>query len=360
MASPNLRRAAPFALYGGLFVALVLVLLRFQGLLGRAEHDLVDVATAGVPVTAADLAGRTAVVRREGAPELHQHPARVEAIDPARVAARVMAVVEDVLVREGDEVAAGALLVRLDDTDAAARRAQAAAAIEGATARLTAAQLAFERAEKLNNAGNLTAQAFEGARAERDAARSQELAAQEALAEAEAAVGWHHITAPFAGRVLSRDVERGDLAQPGRVLVSLYRPDALRVVAGVPERHARAGAPLWLDFDGLGSEALPVTRTLPSSDGATGNVTVHVDLPARVGAEGLLRPGSLGRVGVEVGARSRLVVPAGAIERIGQVERAWLVREGHATAVNVRTVAAGVDLVEVLAGLTEGDTVLVR
>ncbi len=358
MTASRSRRFGSALLYAALFVGLVLVLLRFQGILGRPEHALLEVPTGGRPT--ASLSGTTATVRREALPELVQYPARVEPTDPAKVAARVMAVVRDVLVREGDLVAAGAPLVLLDDADAAARRAQAAAAVEAAAARVTAAELAYGRAARLNEAGNLTAQAFEGARAERDAARAFEQAAREALAEAEAALGWHHIVAPFDGCVLSREVERGELAQPGRVLVSLYRSDALRVTAALPERHAQADLKLWLDFTGVDPRSAPVTRILPESDARTGNVTVQLDLPAEVLASGALRPGTLGRVALEVGRRERLVVPAGAIERIGQVERAWLVREGHALAVNVRTAPASAGMLEVLAGLTEGDQVLVR
>jgi len=358
MTASRSRRLGSALFYLALFVGLVLALLRFQGILGRAEHPQRAVPTAGRPT--AGLGGATATVRREAQPELVLHPARVEAIDPARVAARVMAVVRDVLVREGDVVVAGAPLVLLDDADAEARRAQASAAVEAASARVTAAELAYERAARLNEAGNLTAQAFEGARAERDAARAHELAAREGLAEAEAALGWHRITAPFDGRVLSREVERGELAQPGRVLVSLYRSDALRVTAALPERHVRPDLGLWLDFAGLEPRTAAVTRVLPESDARTGNVTVQLDLPAELLASDALRPGTLGRVGLEVGRRERLLVPAGAVERIGQVERAWLVREGHAVAVNVRTAPATDGALEVLAGLAEGDQVLVR
>ena len=120
--------------------------------------------------------------------------------------------------------------------------------------------------------------------------------------------------------------------------------------AALPERHAQAEPKLWLDFTGVTPRAANVTRILPESDARTGNVTVQLDLRAEVLASGALRPGTLGRVGL----------PVGAIERIGQVERAWLVREGHALAVNVRTAPASAGMLEVLAGLAEGDQVLVR
>lgn len=367
MSPSSLRRTASFAVYGLLFVALVLVLLRFQGLIGRPEHDLAEVNPAGVPV-GSEVGGaeRTQEVtaRRETVPVLEFHPARVEAVDPARLAARVMASVTEVLVREGDDVAEGALLVSLDAKDAEARRAQALAGVEAANARLTAADAAYERAEKLLAGGNLTPQAFEGARAERDAARALEDVAREALGEANTALAWHRISAPFAGRVLERAVERGDLAQPGRTLVALYRTDALRVVAGVPERHVdlvAAGRTVALDFGAGGSLELPISRVLPETDSGTGTLLFHVDLPADVLVGRDLRPGALGRVGLATGERTRLVIPEAAVERIGQVERVWLVREGHARPVNVRTVPGnGDDLAEVLFGLEEGDRVLAR
>lgn len=361
MSQNLLRRAGPYAAYGALLVVLILVLLRSQGLLGRREHPTQAVPTAGVAL-ARFGAVRTVAVQREVAPVLQFHPGQVAAIDPARIAARVMAVVREVTVRDGDTVAEGALLVQLDDTDAVARRAQAHAGVEAATARLTAAALACVRAERLSEQGNLSAQVLEGARADRDAASARVAEAGESLAEAEAAVSWHRITAPFGGRILARAVERGDLAQPGRVLVSLYRADHLRVVAALPERYAadvEAGGPLTVECAGLAPLTLAATRVSPAADAATGTVMVELDLPADVALGSTLRPGLLVRVGLAVGERARLVVPAAAIERIGQVERAWLAREGHALSIHVRTVPARAGFVEVLAGLAEGDEVLV-
>jgi len=371
MASHSLRRTASFVLWGALFCALVLVLLKFQGIIGRTEHHPEDVSVDGVPIgqLASGVEGaRHVTVERERAPTLEFHSARIEAVDLARIAARVMAVVEEVSVREGDEVQEGALIVRLDAKDAQARRAQTLASVEAATARVTAAEAAHTRAAKLNADGNLSPQALEGARAERDAARAFEAAAREGLAEAENALGWHHITAPFAGRVLARTIERGDLAQPGQTLASLYRADALRVEAAIPARlleRVAVGETVTLDFQGAEMFSLPITRVLPETDPATGTVTVHVDVPRELARLGVLRPGSLGRAGVSTGSRERLVLPDAAIERIGQVERAWLVYEGHARPVNVRTVpvaplAGGEPRVEVLFGLNEGDAVLAR
>jgi multidrug efflux pump subunit AcrA (membrane-fusion protein) len=148
------------------------------------------------------------------------------------------------------------------------------------------------------------------------------------------------------------------VATPGRALVTLYREDALRFQAAVPAARAAGlapGAELALEIDG---EPVParLERILPGADPRTGTVTLRLDLEAASGLE----PGRLGRLSLAGGTREALVVPAGAVERIGQVERVELVRGGGVVPVTVRTGRTRDGLVEVLSGLAEGEEVRLR
>jgi len=336
-----------------LFAALVVLLLWFQGILWRHEPEQAEVLAA--PRVSGSQA--TAVVEERTLQSVQVFPGFVEAIDPADLAPRVMAGVAEVTVREDDAVEEGQLLVRLDDRDAVARHAQAQAAHEAAAAQALAARLAFERADRLLAGEAVTTQEWETARAARDGAAAGEERAARAVEEARTALSWFELTAPFAGRVLSRDADPGQLAAPGQALVSIYRPDRLRFAVAVPEERAaglQPGVELAVAFATGEPRPATISRVLPGADPRSGTVMLHLDLASPTA----LRPGQLGRVSLVTGKRPALVVPARAVERIGQVERVRLVRNGASVPVTVRTGKAHGDVVEVLAGLAAGERVL--
>jgi len=336
-----------------LFAALVVVLLWFQGLLFRHEPDVVAVP-GPQPVDAARALGR---VERVELARVQVHPGFVEASDEVAVAARVLASVLAVPVREGDPVSAGQELVVLDDRDARAQLAQVQAGREAAEAQALQAELAFQRAQRLLDSEALTTGEWESARAARDAAQAQEERAARAVDEASVALSWFRLSAPFAGRVLEREVEPGQLATPGRALVTVYREEQLRFSVAVPEERAAelvVGAEFALEFDRLPARTARLARVLPPADARTGTVTLHLELPPSTD----LRPGLLGRLQLVVGRRTALVVPRTAVERVGQVERVQLVRDGRVVPVTVRTGKAQGDALEVLSGLEAGEEVL--
>ena len=336
-----------------LFAALVTALLWFQGILFRHEPETTRVPEA--PRLASGV--RTARVERRALGEERTFPGFVEPVDPAPVAARVMATVLELDVREGDAVQVGQTLARLDDRDAATRLSQAEAARAAAAARALAARLAFERAGRLLEAEALTQADWEAARAAHDGARADEEGSAAAVEEARAALSWFRVEAPFDGMVLERLAEPGQLAAPGRALVTLYRRDRLRLAVPVPEEYAarfRLDQRLDVELDGGPDRAATLARVLPASDRESGTVTLHLvpDDPDD------LRPGQLVRLRFAVAEREALVIPAGAVERIGQVERVALVRDGRVVTQTVRTGKAHGESVEILSGLAAGEEVV--
>lgn len=336
-----------------LFAALVLALLWFQGLILRPEH-----VTAMVPPLPAPAPGqRTARVELRDTPRTQVQPGFVEALDAAPLAARVMASVLEVAVREGQAVELGEVLVRFDDRDARARLAQAQAAREAAEAQATAAQLAFERVERLRRGAAATEQDWESARAAQQGAQATLERAAQGVVEAQTALSWFELRAPFAGHVLARHVEPGQLALPGAPLVTLFREGEVRVSVAVPQSQSaelRVGSRCELQFDSDAARSGTVTRVLPASDSATGSVTLHIELDDSSG----LRPGQLARLTLELGSRPALLAPAAAIQRVGQIERVRVLERGRVQTALVRTGKRHGAFVEVLSGLREGEEVL--
>jgi RND family efflux transporter MFP subunit len=340
-------------LVGVLFTGLVLALLWFQGLILRPKHE-----STPVPAPPA-LAGHERTVRVElrSIARTQSQPGFVEAIDAAHVAARVMANVLEVNVREGDAVEEGALLLRLDDRDARARLAQVVAGQDAAQAQATAARLAFERVERLKSGAASTEQEWESARAAHEGAAAALERAAQGVAEAQTALTWFEVRAPFAGRVLARHVEPGQLSAPGQILVTLYREGQLRVSVEVPDAYAarfEVGAEYELHFDAAAARRGVVARVLPAANVATGAVTLRLELDDVSG----LRPGQLARLEAPIGERDALLAPASAVERIGQIERVRVLANGRVTQVLVRTGKLHGEFVEVLSGLRAGEDVV--
>jgi len=336
-----------------LFAGLVLALLWFQGLIFRPQH-----VVAQTPELAQLAPGaRTAPVELRQVPRTRSQPGFVEAVDSAPLAARVMANVLAVAVREGDPFEADALLVQLDDRDARARLAQASAMQEAAQAQASAARSGFERVERLLRGGAATTQEWEGAQAADAGAQAALERAAQSVVEAQTALTWFELRAPFAGRVLERRIEPGQLAAPGQPLLTLFRADQLRVRVALPQEAAQRfapGAECELEFEAAAPRKGRVLRVLPDADALTGAVTLHIGMDSLDG----LRPGQLARLALALDQRPALLVPALAVERIGQLERVRVVERGRVTPALVRTGKRHGEFVEVLGGLRAGEVVV--
>lgn len=191
---------------------------------------------------------------------------RIEAPDKVRAAASVAGRLLEVKVRDGDRVAAGAVLAQLDPRDLQPRVAQARAdvererirhaadreAIEQEKALLALAEAKQARFEKLKNARLGAVSAFDQTREEVArvrlslAQRQQAIAEHPArlaqfkarLAEAERDAGRGEIVAPFAARIGKVEVAAGDQVQPGQALLTLYASDQLFLRARLPAMYA--------------------------------------------------------------------------------------------------------------------------
>ncbi len=329
---------------------------------------------------------RTATVARGQVPLFEEAVGTVRSRTVVAVSAQVSARVLEVTRRSGAPVSPGDLLVRLDAREATSRVAQAKQALAAAEmakrraveskaqgeARLARATSQHERYRKM-----LAGQAIEAERAE--AAETEWVQAKSAVAEAQAAIGaadaqieqmrqvvaeaeilegYTTVSSPIEGVVIERQVEPGDLAQPGRTLLVVLDPKALRLEAQVRESlisRIRKGQPLQVTIPAAGERVDgTVAEIVPSADPASRTFTVRVDLAPTQGAYA----GMFGRLRIPLGQREAVRVPAGALVRVGQLETV-LVKTGgrwHRRFVTTgRTDAEG--LVEILSGLGGGETV---
>jgi multidrug efflux pump subunit AcrA (membrane-fusion protein) len=310
----------------------------------------------------------------------------VQARTTATIMARILAPVREVRVVPGDRVRAGQVLIVLDGTDLGAHarsaRAAALAADQGAAAAASERQaadatLALARATHARIAGlhakrSATAQELDDATG---TLRAAEARAAGATARAEAAVSgvesaratsdaaratesFALITAPFDGVVAEKLVEPGNMATPGTPLMRLEDTRGFRLDVRVDESRIgqiSTGAIVAVSLDsGTRGATVTVRGTVAeigrAVDADARAFLVKIALPDSTG----LRSGMFGRALFGAQPRRGLTVPAGALVHRGQITSVFVVEEGIA---RVRLVNASGT--EVLAGLAEGDVVIV-
>ena len=338
-----------------------------------------------------------------------QFSARVATLSRVDVGSTVTGRVAQVRVMEGTQVRQGDVLVQLESDELRAALAQAVAAERQAKARLeglrstgrTAAQAARAQADaslqaasaSLARVQQLVAEGFyspaqlDEARRAVDVARAQQLGAQAqlqatadagtevaqaqaqlALAQAatvaaQARLAQATLVAPADARVLVREVEPGQIVQPGKALLSLALAGPTQLVAQVDERfleQLQLGQPAWVVADAFAGQrfAARVLSIAPAVDAQRGAIEVKFSIEQ---APAFLREDMTLSVEVETARRERtLVLPQAALRGPAGGDQAsvLVLQDGRAQVRNVRLGLRTLDAVEVLGGLKESDTVL--
>lgn len=363
----------------------------------RAWPLLVVLALAGGWLIRSQLQGpQVPAYRLETRPLVQRVVAsgEVDSQSLAQVGSEITGVVAARHVREGDEVEAGDLLLELRDDEQRARlreaeaalqqlidstRPQAQATLREAQHNLEQASRELKRRETLFERKLLASEPLEQARrAEltarviRDRARfaaaalaeggSEEQVLRQRLEAARATLAKTRIHAQVTGIVQTRDVEPGDLVQPGRTLLSIARSGSSEILLPLDEKNlapVRLGQAASIIADAYPERVLParVSFIAPAVDTARGTIDVHLDLlqPAD-----FLRQGMTVSVNIETGRRDQaLVLPNDALRaRSGPRAQVLRVRDGVVERVDVRLGLLGTALSEVVEGLTTGDLVL--
>jgi len=159
----------------------------------------------------------------------------VEAVRQSTLAAQVPGRVVALNVKAGDSVRAGQVLVQIDGRAAAQAEAASQSQVREARANLANAKAKFERSELLLARKFISQAALDQARAEYLAAQEQTAAAIANAGRAATSASLTVIAAPYAGVIAATEVEVGDMATPGRALVTLFDPRELRVAATLPQ-----------------------------------------------------------------------------------------------------------------------------
>ena len=291
-----------------------------------------------------------------------QFSARVATLSRVDIGSTLTGRVAQVLVREGAQVQRGETLIRLETDELNAALAQAVAAERQADATLQAGQATLRRGQQLVAQGFYSAAQLDEAKRAVDVALAQRGSARASVAAARARLAQATLVAPADARVLSRQVEPGQIVQPGKALMSLALTGPTQLSAQVDERfldQLQPGQKAMVVADAFAAQpfAARVLSIAPVVDSQRGAIEVKFALEQQ--APVFLREDMTLSVDVETARRERaLVLPIAALRASGAsvlVVQAGRVQE-RAVRLGLRTLDAG----EVLEGLSEGDLVLLK
>ena len=244
----------------------------------------------------------------------------------------------------GQAVKTGQLIAHLDAAEITARHEQAEASLEQA-------QRDWKRISALFDQQAAT-------RSDYDAADSRVRVAKAGVSEAQAMMGYVEILAPFDGVVTKKWADVGDLAAPGKPLISIEDPSRLQLEADVPEGMAsriQLNARLIIRSELLKDRLEGTVKEIaPTIDPVSRTFRLKLDLPPTAG----LVSGQFARLVVPIGESNSVRVPASAVVLRGQLEILFVVTNQRARLHLVKTGKRIDDQVEILAGIEPGDSIV--
>jgi len=369
--------AIPVLIFAGIVAA---------GYAFRNQKAVVEVATAAKP----EAGGRQALLNASG----YITPRR-----RATIAAKITGRVTGVFFDEGTRVAQGQLLARLDDSDvkrafdsAKADRDSAQAAIADYEVQLKNAQIGLHRAEQLQKAGVQTQEALDNAGTAADSLKAKIALAKQQVAASEARIGVAQqavdnctIRAPFAGIVVSKDAQVGEMVSPNSAGGGFTRTGIATIVdmksneieVDVNESYiARVGngQQVTATLDAYPDKPFPakVRTVIPTADRQKATVKVRItiidlekynfilpDMGVKVAFLENEQPAAKDK-SKDKGTQAVAFIPKGAVRSDSNASFVFLVRDGK---VERRAVSLGMDRgtdVAILAGISPGDSLVVK
>lgn len=306
--------------------------------------------------------------------EFYEAAGTVRAANTITVAGRVMGAVTSLLVKEGDAVEKGRLLLTIDDRDvvqkvkaAEAGYQEAAKALEAAKQNRELTDMTHRRYRKMYDEKAISRQEMDQFETQKKLAgleyeRVQEMVSRAAagLAEAKIYLGFTRIVSPVNGIVTEKKIEVGGMAVPGMPLLTVESRAAFHAEVTVDEGlsgRLRVGAPVWVSIEAIGRR-IPgkITEILPAVDPLSRSFTVKVSLSG----DGL-RSGLYAKMRIASGKKELILAPRSAIVEKGQLTGVYAV-DGQ-DIVTYRLVRTGKEYDghwEILSGLKPNDRIIVQ
>ncbi|MEP4444160.1 MAG: efflux RND transporter periplasmic adaptor subunit [Hyphomicrobiales bacterium] len=277
---------------------------------------------------------------------------------------KVMGRITRLDVETGDFVRKGAPLVRIKDDNLRAQKNQIEANLSQARAALQNTETNYKRLKALHEKGSTTQKEFDDISTQYESAKANVKAFQGKLLEINDMLDYTVLEAPFDGYVVAKRAAEGDLAGPGEPLVTFEQQGAMKVAVSVPETNIhlfelKDAVSVEVGAAGINQAQGVVSSVSPSGDRASRQFEVEITLP-RQKVPDPLKSGMFAEVSLNSMSDSSITVPLSALIERGQLTGLYAVsRDNEALLRWVRTGQAAGERIEILSGLSEGETYVV-
>ncbi len=327
-------------IYGISIIATIAVLGAGYMMFGK------DNSYAEAPKTDAPVSVAAVIVEPRSIDSVVTAAGALSSKNTAVLSSKVMGRVVHLSVQEGDQAAAGKLLMKIDSGEITAQVVQAQAAYNNA-------RLQYDRIKSLYDSKAST-------RMEMDQATLGLENAQAGLQAAKAMESYTIITAPISGQIVEKRINLGEMALPGQPLIKIEDNRNLRLEVTVKELDIlsiQSGKPVQVRIDAMPGMELSgtVSQVVQASDVRTHSFIVKIDIPAHKG----LITGMYGKAFFTIGKREAILVPKSAVVEMSGISGVYVVSTDRGA--EFQMVQVGEEhgnFVEVISGLKKGDQVI--
>lgn len=320
------------------------------------------VETPAPSASAPPVSISTAEVKEVPMPRFLNFTGELKGSRQAMLAPDVAGKVVSAPIERGSIVKEGDVILQLDDRAAKLSLQEAEASLQDAKLKVEWARTEQERNKVLLKPGAISAQEFERLKLNQSTADTTLKAATARLDSAKKALADTVLRAPFGGMIVERLTEEGEFVSSSSGVAVLVATETLRLIIQVPETQVgqvRAGQEASFSVPAFPGETF--TGTVKHVGGALREATRDLALEAEVAnPDGKLRPGMFAEGRLELAQQKTLALPSPAlrVDADGKTQRVFVVRDGS---VEERIVEIGEkkdELVEIRAGVTAGEAVV--
>jgi RND family efflux transporter MFP subunit len=277
------------------------------------------------------------------------------------ISSRLLARIDKINVRSGDNVKKGDVLITLENNDLSSSVIQASEQVNAMAARYTEAKQNFQRAEELFTKKIASQFDLDKSKADYQSIKAELTAAKQNLAQAQTTLSYATLRAPIDGKIIDRFAEPGNTAQAGEKLLSLYNPLSLRIEAQVREQLALTltqGQSIAIELPTIKQKLTGlVEEIVPAANTGSRSFLIKVSLTYQ---ENLL-PGMYARLLIPAGNIEKLYVPDSSVSHAGQLDFVNVLIDGQSQRRFVRLgESAKPGFSSIISGLTEGDVIVTR
>ena len=284
----------------------------------------------------------------------------VKADDKLMLSTKIFGQVDAVLVKEGDKISKGQLLVKIKSNDLAAKQNTANSGVKAAKTNMENTIKNYDRIKTLFDKGSATQKELEDMTAAKEAAIAQHKEAQHQLTEVNDYLSYANLTSPINGFVSKKMVNVGGMANPGQPILALESMEELKLEANIPafeisKFEVNDSIKITVTDAGLVEVSGVLERIVPSSS-FSGQYKVVVALNKQHKS---LKPGMFARISLLKDSEKKLLIHKSSITTKGQLSGVYTVnQQAEAMLRWIRLGKEYGDKVEVLSGLIEGEQLI--